>query len=99
MKQHDMDELLKQHRFTTIGVVEGIDLLARVVEGEGFYGHLKNVKLPEIGPYKDLTQLENTLSGIAVLYKKLEESVTETISSDEYAQMTRRDAHGNRVPW
>ena len=69
---------------TRIGLVEGHDLLARMVLGQGFYGTIEDIELPEIGPFKGgLDQVRTVLEQVFGIFQRYK-SAKRTMQSSEY---------------
>ena len=71
----------------TIGIAEGIDLVGRVVEGEGIYGSLRGTGLPEVGPLSDQGKTIELLAKMASLFRENECDPQKTTHSPVYAKL------------
>jgi hypothetical protein len=83
----------------TIGIAEGIDLVGRIVEGEGMYGSLKGTGLPEVGPLSDQGKTVELLTKVAVLFREHECNPAKTTNSPAYEKLLCEYGLGNHTQY
>jgi hypothetical protein len=71
----------------TVGMCKGLDLVARVIVGEGFFGSIKGAGLPEIGPLHSDAKIIEALTKIVGVYEKYSNDPKKTVESPEYMEI------------
>lgn len=73
-----------------IGIHNGLDLVARVIVGEGWYGLIRNTKLNEVGPFTNQDQTHEALVDIIQVYDKYKCNAHKTLISPEYNTILKK---------